>query len=169
MKAMIISDIHGDIDKLNTCLDIFNKEKCDKLFILGDLFNYGIDYHKFEIIEKLNMYCGIIIAVRGNCDINVDGINFEMPTVNKCKFNNYNIALSHGDLYTKEDFLEEDYDIIMLGHSHVSKIEIINDKLILNPGSISKSRKGDNSFIIIDNDKVSIRNLNNSIIEEYII
>ena len=169
MKAMIISDIHGGIDNLNTCLDIFNKEKCDRLFILGDLFNYGIDYHKLEIIERLNNYSGIITAVRGNCDININGINFDMPSINRISFNNYKIIMSHGDLYTKEDLLDEDCNIILLGHSHVSKIEKVNDKLILNPGSISKSRIGENSFIIIKDDKISIRNLNNIIINEYII
>ena len=51
MKYMIISDIHGDIYKLNTVLDIYNKEKCDKLIVLGDLFNYGIDLNKNDIYE----------------------------------------------------------------------------------------------------------------------
>ena len=32
MKIMFASDIHGDIYKLNTVLDIYNKEKCNKLY-----------------------------------------------------------------------------------------------------------------------------------------
>ena len=39
MKYMIISDIHGGIYDLNTVLDIYCNEKCDKLIVLGDLFN----------------------------------------------------------------------------------------------------------------------------------
>ena len=39
--------------------------------------------------------------------------------------------------------------------------------LFINPGSISKSRRAENSFAIIDTDKVTIRNLDNEIIGEY--
>ena len=112
MKIMIISDIHGGLENLKKCLNIYEKEKCNKLLILGDLFNYGIDYNKFEIINELNRYSGVITAVKGNCDININGLNFRMPSINRFTLNNYKIFMSHGDLYTKEDLLDEDCNII---------------------------------------------------------
>ncbi len=52
---MIISDIHGDIYNLNKVLDIYSKERCNKLIVLGDLFNYGIDLNKDDIVNRLNL------------------------------------------------------------------------------------------------------------------
>ena len=166
---MIISDIHGDIYKLNTVIDIYIKERCNKLIVLGDLFNYGIDLNKSDIINRLNMMCDNIIYVKGNCDINVSKLNFETPSSQEITINNKITFLTHGHLYTKEYLLSSNYDIIISGHSHISCIEENYNKLFLNPGSISKSRSGPNSFMIIDNNIITIRDLANDIIKKYTI
>ena len=36
MKYMFISDIHGDLDVFNRCIDIFKTENANKLILLGD-------------------------------------------------------------------------------------------------------------------------------------
>ena len=36
MKALAISDIHGDVDHLKQILEIYNKESASRLLILGD-------------------------------------------------------------------------------------------------------------------------------------
>lgn len=167
MKYMIISDIHGGIYKLNKVLDIYYNEHCSKLLILGDLFDYGSSINRNDIVNRLNIMKYSIIAVRGNCDNNIKDILFDMPYINKIDLNNKSIILTHGHLYDKEYLSNLDVDIILTGHSHVASIENIDNKLFLNPGSISKSRRGDNSFAIIDENFISIRNLDNEIIEEY--
>ena len=167
MKYMVISDIHGEINNLNRVLDIYKYENCSKLIILGDLFNYGIDYNREDIINRLNLMKKNIVAARGNCDNNISGILFDIPYINKINLNNKKIFLTHGHLYNKESLLKLDSDIILIGHSHISNIENINDKLIVNPGSISKSRRGENSFAIIDNEFISIKNLYNEKLLEY--
>lgn len=167
MKYMVISDIHGGIYELNKVLEIYFKEHCSKLIILGDLFNYGFDLNREDIVSKLNLMKDNIIAVSGNCDNNVRDILFDMPYINKTTLNNRVITLTHGHLYNKDYLSNLDADIILTGHSHIANIEIINDKIFINPGSISKSRSGENSFAIIDENKVTIRNLDDHIIEEY--
>jgi len=167
MRYMIISDIHGDIYNLNKVLDIYFKERCDRLIILGDLFNYGIDLNREDIINRLNSFKDSIIYVKGNCDNNLKGILFDTPYSKVIDINNKSAFLNHGHIYSKEYLLGSNYDIIISGHTHVSIIENIHDKLFLNPGSISKSRSGENSFIIIDDNIINIRNLDNKIIEEY--
>ena len=169
MKYMIISDIHGGIYELNKVLDIYYKEHCSKLLILGDLFDYGFSMTRDDIINRLNSMKGSIIAVRGNCDNNVKDILFDMPYLIQIRLNNKNIGLSHGHLYSKDYLSKKDVDIIFTGHSHISNIEVINNKLFINPGSISKSRRGENSFAIIDENNITIRNLDNEIIEEFYI
>ena len=166
MKYIVISDIHGGIYELNKVLDIYFKEHCSKLLILGDLFDYGFSITRDDIVNKLNSMKGSIIAVSGNCDNNIKDILFDMPYINKTNINNQNIVLTHGHLYSKDYLSNLDSDIIFTGHSHVASIEIINNKLFINPGSISKSRRGEKSFAIIDEEKVTIRNLDNEILEQ---
>lgn len=164
MKYMIISDIHGGINELNKVLNIYAKEKCSKLLILGDLFNYGIDLNRESIINRLNLMRDSIIAVSGNCDNYIRDILFDMPYYNEIKIGDKQVFLTHGHLYNKDYFLKSDNDIIITGHTHVPLIEYENEKLFINPGSITKSRSGDNSFAIIDEGVVSIRNLDNEIL-----
>lgn len=167
MKYMIISDIHGGIYELNRVLDIYTKEHCSKLLVLGDLFNYGIDLNRHDIINSLNLMKDNIIAVRGNCDNNINDILFDMPYINRVNLNNKNILLTHGHLYNRNYLMDVDSNIILTGHSHKSNIEEINNKIFINPGSISKSRRGENSFAIIDENSVNIRNLDNITINEF--
>lgn len=164
MKYMVISDIHGGIDELNSVIDIYYKEHCSKLLILGDLFNYGIDLNKENIINSLNLMCDNIIAVRGNCDNDIRNILFDMPYINNIILNDKKILLTHGHLYSKEYLSKLNSDIVFLGHSHVNDIDKINNKLFVNPGSIYKSRKGNNSFALVDEENITIRNLDNEII-----
>lgn len=166
MKYMIISDIHGDIYKLNNVLDIYVKERCNKLIVLGDLFNYGIDLHKNDIINRLNMMSDNIIYVKGNCDINVSKLNFDTPSFQEISINNKKVFLTHGHLYTKDYLLGSNYDIIISGHTHVYSIEKLYNKFFLNPGSISKSRRGENSFMIIYDNLIAIKNLDNETLQE---
>lgn len=166
MKYMVISDIHGGISELNKVLDIYEKEYCSKLLILGDLFNYGFDLNREDIVNRLNLMKENIIAVRGNCDNNINDILFDIPYINKININNKDITLTHGHLYNNDYLSNLDTNIIFIGHSHISKIEIIDNKIFLNPGSISKPRSGEKSFVIVDENNVTIRSLNNKILEQ---
>lgn len=169
MKYMVISDIHGGIYELNKVLDIYFKELCSKLLILGDLFDYGFSITRDDIVNRLNSMKDSIVAVSGNCDNSIRDILFDMPYINNINLNNKNVILTHGHFYSK-DYLENlDADIIFTGHSHVASIEKINNKLFINPGSISKSRRGENSFVIVDEEKVTVRNLDNEILKYYIL
>lgn len=124
MKYMIISDIHGGIYELNRVLDIYTKEHCSKLLVLGDLFNYGIDLNRHDIINRLNLMKDNIIAVRGNCDNNINDILFDMPYINRVNLNNKNILLTHGHLYNRNYLMDVDSNIILTGHSHKSNKNI---------------------------------------------
>ena len=52
---MIISDIHGGIYELNKVLDIYYKDHCSKMLILGDLFDYGFNINRDDIVNRLNI------------------------------------------------------------------------------------------------------------------
>lgn len=61
----------------------------------------------------------------------------------------YNVKWTTKYLYEQASKLGA--DIIVYGHSHVGNEEHVNDKIIINPGSVSEPRDGlDPSFMIID-------------------
>ena len=169
MKYMVISDIHGGIDELNRVLDIYKEEGCSKLLILGDLFDYGFgeDISRQDIINRLNLMKDNIIAVIGNCDNNLYGILFDMEYVREDKLNNKKIYLTHGDIYSDSEMLELNKDIIYTGHTHRKRLTREGDTLLVNPGSIAKPRDGENSFAIVDENEITLRNLKNEIIDIY--
>lgn len=167
MKYMVISDIHGNIDCFNKVLEIYTKEMCEKLLILGDLVNYGIDYNIEDIINRLNYMKDSIVYVKGNCDNDLKNICFGDKFIENITLNNKKIAITHGHLFEMNYLNNLNVNIIFYGHTHVKSIKKINNKLFINPGSISKSREGENSFAIVDGNILTIRNLNNEIIEKH--
>ena len=78
MKYLVVSDIHGSSESCNNFIDKFNQFKADKIIILGDILYHGPRndlpdfYNPKKVISMLNPLADKIIAVRGNCDAEVD-------------------------------------------------------------------------------------------------
>ena len=71
MKAMCISDIHGNLECLNRTIEKYKEEKAEELIILGDFAGYYFSSSAFEVAEILNSMAGEIVAVRGNSSTGV--------------------------------------------------------------------------------------------------
>lgn len=164
IKYMVISDIHGDIYNLSKVVKYYYEENCSKLLILGDLFDYDEVTNRNDIINRLNLLKDNIICVRGNCDIDIRNIQFEIPDEKLVKINGKKILLVHGDKTDEEYYKNSKAKIIFVGHTHIPRVTKLDKKIVANPGSISKSRYKENTFIIVDNDELTIRNLDNTII-----
>ena len=60
MKLLIASDIHGSAYYCEKLLDVYKKEKADRLVLLGDILYHGPrndlpkDYAPKKVIEMLN-------------------------------------------------------------------------------------------------------------------
>lgn len=176
MKYLIISDIHGSYYYLNKVLKIFNEEKCDKIIILGDILYHGPrndlpkEYNPKKVISALNELSDKIIAIKGNCDAEVDEMVLSFK-LNQNYFLNDSLRLylTHGhhlNFNNKDNIL--DVDVILYGHSHIHKIEKINNIFYINPGSISLA-KDDliNSFAIMDDNIINIYDLNKNVLLTY--
>ena len=78
MKLLVVSDIHGSSYYANKIPEIFEKEKADKIILLGDLYYHGPrnpltkEYAPMKVAEALNSLKQYIEAVKGNCDAEVD-------------------------------------------------------------------------------------------------
>ena len=169
MKVYVISDIHGSLKYLNDFMDVYDKES--KLIILGDILYHGprndlpLGYNPKGCIEVLNSFKNKILWIKGNCDAEVD----EMVLDFKCNenyslcLNGYNFYLHHGH----KDINELNVDIVLSGHTHVNLLKKENNIIYGNPGSLSIPKEGSgNSFMIINDDKITIYNLNKKILYE---
>lgn len=167
MKAMCISDIHGSIENLKKVIDIYREENADKLLILGDFSGYYHSSSDFEVAEILNNMSGSIIAVKGNCDnYHIDELfHFELGYLKTIDINGIKVTLTHGHIYNRSNLPENCGEIFISGHTHVGMIEKIGEKIIANPGSISKPRCGTKkSYLIIDEEKLVLKDLDGDLI-----
>lgn len=175
MKLFIISDIHGSLFYLKKVMEIFNKGNYDKLIILGDELYHGPrnplpkDYSPKEVIEILNQYREKIIAVRGNCDSEVDQMVLNYPIMSDYSLiylGDKRVYLTHGHIYNKENPLPMcKGDIMIYGHFHIPMAEEIEGKYFFNPGSISLPKNSSsNSFAILDEKGFTIKDLDENVI-----
>lgn len=140
---LLVSDTHGDISLLTK---ILLENHCDINIHLGDseLPNYLL--HDF-------------LCIKGNCDYFED-----LPLFKDIQIEGLKIHLEHGHMIhdTFENILKNnDYDIFCFGHFHKVMIEKINNKLVLNPGSLTRPKDADGgSYIILTLDKGKIIDIN---------
>lgn len=177
MKLLVISDIHGSLFYLKKILNIFEKNSYDKILILGDELYHGPrnplpkEYNPKEAAELLNRYKSKIIAVRGNCDSEVDQMVLDFPITadyNMILWENKKIFMTHGHIYNIDNSLPlENEDILIYGHFHIPMIQRKEEKIFLNPGSISLP-KGEslNSFGVFENGKFYIKDMEENILME---
>ena len=86
-KLLICSDIHGDAESAKKVLDAFDNSGAERLVILGDILYHGprnelpAGYAPKKVIELLNPYRDRILAVRGNCEAEVDQMVLDFPVL----------------------------------------------------------------------------------------
>lgn len=78
MKLAVISDIHGNIQALESVIKDIEKEKCDKILCLGDLVMAGPEPNK--TLKKI-MQMENIEIIQGNTDEMVSHPNTSIPKV----------------------------------------------------------------------------------------
>ena len=154
MKLLIASDIHGSAYYCEKLIDAYNKENPDKLILLGDILYHGPrndlprDYAPKRVISMLNNLKDKIICVRGNCDAEVDQMVLEFDIRRDfCEVlvDGRTLFLTHGHVYNDVKFPPvKEGDVVIHGHTHVPRCDMINGTLFLNPGSTSIPKE--NSF-----------------------
>jgi len=147
MKLFFMSDIHGSLSCLNQALAAYEREQADALVILGDLMYHGPrnplpeEYRPKEVAERLNAYKERIVAVRGNCDSEVDQMLIEFPMLAEYAMlfiEGRRIFATHGHHRHIDDLPAlAAGDLFIQGHTHVPVAEKRGDIIVLNPGSVS--------------------------------
>lgn len=170
MKLMFLSDIHGSVFYAKQALEIFEKEEADYLIILGDVLYHGPrnplpkDYDPKEVAPLLNEYREKIIAVRGNCDSEVDQMMLDYPMMSDYStvlYNKKRIFVTHGHVYNQINMPKlSKGDVLISGHTHIPVAEKNDEIFILNPGSITLPKQNNpNSYAVLEDDLFEIKDL----------
>lgn len=175
MSYLIISDIHGCTNNLNIALA--SPHDFQQIIFLGDYMYHGPrnpilpDYNPSEVASILNKLDSPI-AVRGNCDSEVDQMLLDFDMFDDYKLiNDYNksIFITHGHIYDpSHDASKLEHDIFISGHTHLPRIEQMDFGIILNPGSISMPKGGHPAtYAILDENAITIYTTDHEIYMQY--
>ncbi len=177
MKLFFISDIHGSLSSLNAALKCFHEERADQIVILGDALYHGPrnplpdGYNPAETAGLLNQYKDRIIAVRGNCDSEVDQMLIEYPmmeTYGIVQLADRKLFLTHGHIYHPDDHPPlRAGDILAFGHIHLPLAEKRGEIFVFNPGSISLPKENNPpSYGLFDGGKLQVKTFDGEVLRE---
>ena len=162
MKLLIVSDIHGSETAAVRAVELYKKENCDYAVLLGDVLYHGPrnplpeGHNPKGVADALNSIKDRIIAVRGNCDAEIDQMLLDFPCMSDYALlidEKRKLFFTHGHVYNPDN-LPKLYGVnyFFYGHTHVSQIVKKDDLIICNPGSCSLPKDGKAPSVVIYND-----------------
>ncbi len=175
MKILIASDIHGSAKYCEELLNAAKKENVDKILLLGDILYHGPrndlpdGYAPKSVISMLNGIKSKIIAVRGNCDTEVDQMVLDFPILADYAIltcGSRVIYATHGHNYNPDNLPPlNDGDILLNGHTHITAYEKREGYYYFNPGSVSIPKNDtQRGYILFERNEFIWKNLMGDII-----
>ena len=173
MKLLFASDLHGDLAAVRRLIEVYRAEGAARLVLLGDILYHGprndlpAAYDPRGVIALLNTMKDEIIAVRGNCDAEVDQMVLDFPILAESAVlpleGGVVAHLTHGH-HQNEDAPPAAMgacDVLIHGHSHVAGVTSCKTgHACLNPGSVSMPKNGTPPcYMVYENGVFDIRRL----------
>lgn len=145
MKLIFASDIHGSVLWCEKMLAVYEREKPEKLCLLGDILYHGPrndlpeGFDPKRVISLLNPMRNSLLCVRGNCDTEVDQMVLDFPVLADSALvyaDGTEFFLSHGHRFSPEELPPVPEGTVMVnGHTHVPRDVTVNGVRCLNCGS----------------------------------
>ena len=136
-----MSDTHGDAEVIKRVKEY--QPDVDTVIHCGDS-ELLFDHPYFDGVKR----------VRGNCDP-----DNRFPEEELFEVNGKKIFVAHGHLFNVKSTImnlyyraqEVEADAVFFGHSHVLGVEIVDNILFVNPGSLLKPRAiDDKSYVVVE-------------------
>lgn len=177
MKLVIASDIHGAADACARLMAAVAAESPDRIVLLGDLLYHGprndppADYAPKRVIEMLNSVADRVIAVRGNCEAEVDQMVLGFPCMADHNVlldpaTDTTLFLTHGHVWGPGRHNSVDAwpalpprSALVYGHTHikVSEKDEAHDAWVFNPGSVGIPKDGSASYGVYEDGRFEHR------------
>lgn len=147
MKCLVVSDSHGRSDLVNKLIDQY-REEADVMIHCGDIEDYAENFPEMMIVS-------------GNNDI-----FYDLPDSLIVPFGKHRILVAHGHQFAymrrveklAEAARKNACDIVCFGHTHVADVQTIHGVLVVNPGSLWRSRDGRGpSYALIEDNGESLK------------
>ena len=169
MKLLIASDIHGSAYYCGRLMEILAREQPDKLILLGDLLYHGPrndlprEYAPKRVIPMLSEHKDRILAVRGNCDAEVDQMVLPFPCMAdhaRLTVDGVLFYMTHGH-HENPDSLPSlpEGSVFLSGHTHIKTDAMRGGIRCVNPGSVSIPKDGSRSCMIYENGEFAVISL----------
>ena len=165
MKLLIASDIHGDALWCRKLVQAVERDQPDRIVLLGDLLYHGprnkvpANYDPPAVIALLNALAESIVAVRGNCEAEVDQMVLDFPCMADYALladpaTGHTLFLTHGHVYGAGKHNSTDRlpplhagDALVFGHTHIKVSEEGPGGIwLFNPGSVGIPKDGSHSY-----------------------
>ncbi len=179
MRFLILSDIHGSKLILEEILRFYDAGHYDMLLLLGDLLNYGPRNGLPEgldapgVADLLSRYAKDIVAVRGNCDSEVDQMLLPFPMMGDYAIvtdGSHRLFLTHGHIYNADNLPQAPtFDVFFQGHTHVQMLrrDDENAPVICNTGSPTFPKCDQPpTFATLEDGLLQIRTLDGGVLQE---
>ncbi len=161
MKLMIASDIHGSAKFALDMIGSLEREGADRLLLLGDLLYHGArndlpeGYDTKAVYALLNGLSDRIIAVRGNCDSEVDQMVLDFPMMADYAMIDVGgqmVFATHGHVFSPaQPPVMAAGTLFLSGHTHVPGCIKQGNCWFANPGSVSLPKEGsERGYLVLE-------------------
>ena len=170
-RILFFSDSHGVHAAMKALRRRVEADSPDLVCFLGDALYHGPrngvpgDYDAKKAADEFNAIAGLVVAVRGNCDAEIDQLMLSFPMMGPYATvvaDDVRLFLSHGHLWGPDEKLPPlpEGTLVATGHTHVPAIERAGGVWCFNPGSISIPKGGSEpSYALLDGRRLEIRRL----------
>lgn len=177
MGLMFISDIHGSEQYISLMIEKIEEMAPEKIILLGDALYHGprnplpAAYNPKAVADLLNQYKQKIIAVRGNCDSEVDQMMIEYPMMAEYShlfIDGLTFYITHGHHLESMEGVLANGEIWVQGHTHVPVASVKGNGYFINPGSITLPKENHpRTFGWYENHRFTIYKLESEGLEVY--
>lgn len=167
MKFLIGSDIHGSLKYAKMFFSKVDLYQPERIILLGDCYYNGArndppeEYCPKEVVKLLNSYADKLIAIKGNCESEVDQMvsRFPFSEISQLYVFSHLVTMTHGHHFSFDSLPPACGDIFLQGHTHIGVLEKRGDLILANPGSISLPKDGRHSYMVMDEKGITLRDL----------
>lgn len=177
MKLVVASDIHGSAAWCSRLMGAVERESPDLVVLLGDLLYHGPrnalpeGYAPQEVAAMLNGIAGRVLAVRGNCDAEVDQWMLDFPCMGDyaqlADESGRLLFCTHGHVYgpgvdgsADRTPPMPDGSALLFGHTHRKANGPCPGRpgvWMCNPGSVSLPKDGSHSYAVYEGGRFELR------------